>query len=92
MKRAGKSKRSLREPEERENAHSSSGLLCDRDIFVRRDSIIGKTLATRPSVMRQRNQAHLISMANIPSISLYDVVEEQIKADNKVRALLRVMC
>ena len=85
VKRTGKSKRSLRGPEEeREYGTSSSGLLCDRDINVRRDSIIGKSLATRASVMRQRNQAYLISYANVPAMSLYDIVEEQIKADNKV--------
>ena len=85
VKRTGKSKRSLRGPEEeRDYGTSSSGLLCDRDINVRRDSIIGKSLATRASVMRQRNQAYLISYANVPAMSLYDMVEEQIKADNKV--------
>ena len=75
-----KSRVLLQEPLE----HRALTLLCDRDTNVHRDSIIGKTLDTSHSTMRHRNIAYLIPYINVPPTSLYDVIEDQIKAANKV--------
>ena len=74
-----KKRKKVQLPTESEKGIAQLELLCDKPTCVHRMSIIGKPLATSPSALHHHNMSILNTVANIPPVSLYDVIDEKNK-------------